>query len=217
MAIDKTNRVVEIDLSTNQFYLHSTTCHDLMCLYDGKDGFWMLPYHGNTIYQWNSETNEKEAFVCQGCEITKRYIGAVIEVNDEIYALPAYSDNILKLDRSQRKFNKWLDYPKELRWRDERAPKFFRHIIKDGKVYLLPFNANGILTIGDGMGFVLMKSIGESYDVEPLQQYAEELRKDVIKEDISFTIEDCLKLAFLKKREEGVKNVGAAIWEHVNE
>lgn len=195
IALAHTSFVLRINLIKYDCEFYYLDIDDIYGIYKTAKGFWITSFSEEYIFRWNSQDN-----ISVKCPIADGHIKGsnisnnIVDFSDETYAIPSYSDSIMRYNDKEGLFIKAYEYPEGFKFERPDYSKFAGFSSDDRYIVLFPFNAKKILLIDKKLKQLssIYPYINADYSKEPYASYASEYSKDSIYENSDFCLNDYL-------------------------
>lgn len=148
-SVAHTNIVVRWNISDRTVQSYDTGVNSLFGIYKSQNGFWLNTLTDESLVLWNPDEHSIKLFpVDSKIKKTDVMFNQIIEAGQQVYVLPATSNDILCLNADKEYFQKAFEYPAEFKYIENlKYAKFFNYEIIDNEIWLFPVGGNGILII----------------------------------------------------------------------
>ena len=225
---------VEFDIDTKKSVTHKVDDEDIKLVsvvYDGQS-FWFTKLHSINVIKWESKTGEVTEYECNlGYENQALVNCNIICHNGKILVVPNLGEELLIVDKSEKKLKKFCDLPRNMRGFDDVRKNwrrvFFFDIITDDTLRLYPVGVDMMLDINletavvCGYKFELDESWDDDkYKKEVVYDYIDEFTsKQYLAEKKELGLKEYLDYVTYAKTSRGIgdtTNIGKHIWENVS-
>lgn len=200
-ALNLKDKILVWDIKNKNLSAIEIGINNISSMYEGKDFFWITSNDDEYIYSCNKANYKITKYDADIYErrFEGKFYNNIIEVGEDVYAIPAQVEYILKLNHQNEKFEKAFDYPQGFFFVEDfktKWAKFRDYSIINNKIYLHPFTGNQMLIFGAGTD-VIGKNI--SVDDEVIQSvenkiYKQEMKGKIVFEKQMFNIIDYLNV-----------------------
>lgn len=194
-ALNLSNKILVWDITNMHLSMIEININNVSAMYEGKDVFWLTSNEDAYIYSCDKKTYNITKFESDIYE--RRYEGKfynnVIEVANEVYAIPAQSEYIMKLNKQNKRFEKAFDYPHGFYFIDDfktKWAKFRDCTVINNRLYLHPFTGNQMLIVESDTDIIGKDICVEDKDYKNIENaiYKQEQSGKIIFEKEEFNI-----------------------------
>lgn len=220
------NKIIEWNMETKTFTEHKLSMDYLFSISLCKNKFWLTNLRDGDILCWTPEDGEIYYHTEIKCE-SGRAFNNVIEVNDAIFIIPAFAEDILVWNVGKEEFQNCLKYDSAIEFGMYGMPiRFFGYDIVADSVFLFPFGGNGLLEINTKKTEMLFAPLELRYretELEPYRSLYKAYWKVHVEKGIVFEYEhfplsvfqDMLLNEELKREEKNGEICGKNIWRNI--
>ena len=187
LPLKKSNRILEINVSNKNIKSHELEIGGLLGCFTGQKGIWILGDSKDKIYHWDVTDNEiKSSIYYSNNEGSRRCINWIVDMGEDVYALPAWGRHILRLEGN--KFVKMEQFEEN----NIEVQKFYTPIKDNGLLYLLPMGINDLVILQkEKIVQIPLKTMNENTKLysDIIHAYMDNSSNEILEEGIKLNLE----------------------------